>query len=55
MKIKREGESFSELFDRIAEDRDPLATLQELRGRVEFKDKKKMLAEIYAERAERRL
>ena len=55
LKIKREGESFSELFDRIAEDRDPLATLEELRGRVEFKDKKKMLAEIYAERAERRL
>ncbi len=55
LKIKREGESFSELFDRIAEGRDPVETLESLRGCIDFKDKEKMLAEIYAERAEHRL
>ena len=55
LKIKREGESFSELFDRIAEDKDPLKTLGRLRGCVEFKEKEKMLAEIRTARAERRL
>lgn len=53
--IKREGESFSELFDRLAEGANPLETLKELRGCVEFKDKQGMLSEIYAARAERRL
>ena len=55
LKVKREGESFSELFERIAEGMNPLETLKRLRGCVEFKDKEKMLSEIYAVRAERRL
>lgn len=54
-KIKREGESFSELFERLAEGKDPLDTLKELRGCVEFEDKEKLLREIYEARAERRL
>lgn len=53
--IKRENESFSELFDRLVEDRDPLDLLMKLRGHVEFKNKKKMIAEIYNSRAERRI
>jgi len=50
-----EKESFSELFERLAEGVNPVETLKELRGCVKFKDKEKMLSEIYALRAERRL
>jgi len=53
--VKRENESFSELFDRLAEGVSPIETLTKLRGCVEFKDKEKMLSEIHALRAERRL
>jgi len=54
LKIKREDESFSELFERLAEDANPVDTLKRLRGCVEFRDKERMLGEIYAVRAERR-
>ncbi|MFQ5911309.1 MAG: antitoxin VapB family protein [Thermoplasmata archaeon] len=53
--IKREGESFSELFERLAEDMNPRDTLKKLSGCVEFEDKEKMLSEIYGKRGERRL
>ena len=53
--IKRENESFSKLFERLVEGSSPLETLTTLRGCVEFKDKEKMLSEIHALRAERRL
>jgi len=53
--VKRKGESFSELFERLLEGVNPLETLTKLRGCVEFKDKEKMLSEIHASRAERRL
>jgi hypothetical protein len=43
-----------ELFDRLAESKDPLETLSKLRGSVEFRKKKEMLSEIYSSRAERR-
>jgi predicted CopG family antitoxin len=52
--IKREDESFSELFDRLAECQDSRRTLIKLRGSVEFRDKDKMLSELYSSRAERR-
>jgi predicted CopG family antitoxin len=55
LKIKHEGESFSELFERLVEDTSSIETLKRLRGCVEFKDKDKMLSEIYEGRAERRL
>lgn len=55
LKVKREGESFSELFERLIEGMDPLETLKKLRGCVEFRDKGKMLSEIYAKRGERRV
>ena len=55
LKIKREDESFSELFERLAEGMSPLETLKRLRGCVEFRDKEEMLSEIYAVRADRRL
>ena len=53
--VKRENESFSRLFERLVEGMSPLETLKRLRGCVEFKDKEKMLSEIHALRAERRL
>jgi len=52
--IKREGESFSELFDRLAEGPNPLKTLRGLRGCVEFREKERMLEELSEARAERR-
>ena len=52
--IKKKDESFSELFDRLAEIKDPLETLSKLRASVEFRKKKEMLSEIYSSRAERR-
>ena len=52
--VKRKDESFSELFERLAEGMNPLETLTKLRGRVEFKEKEKMLSELYALRTERR-
>ena len=55
LKIKRENESFSELFERLAEGVNPVETLKGLRGCVEFRDNEKMLSEIYALRAECRL
>jgi predicted CopG family antitoxin len=54
LKIKREDESFSELFERLAEGANPLDTLKKLRGCVEFRDKERMFSEIYDVRAERR-
>jgi predicted CopG family antitoxin len=52
--VKKKDESFSELFDRLAESKDPLETLSKLRASVEFRKKKEMLSEIYSSRAERR-
>lgn len=52
--VKRKNESFSELFERLVNGTGSLETLSRLRGTVEFKDKRKMLAEIEALRSERR-
>jgi len=53
--VKREGESFSDLLNRLVEGMDPVDTLLKLRGCVEFTDKERLLSEIYMLRAERRL
>jgi len=53
--VKGKDESFSELFERLVEGMNPLETLMKLRGCVEFRKKEKMLMEINALRAERRL
>lgn len=57
LEIKHEGESFSELFERLIENADlnSLKVLRKLRGCVEFRNKEKLLKEIYSARAERRL
>ena len=54
LKVKREDESFSELFERLAEGIDPLKTLKMMRGCVEFGDKEAMLSEISLLRTEHR-
>jgi len=55
--VKGEDESFSELFERLVEGVDPIKTLKRLRGTIEFQsgEKEKLLAEVRARRAERRL
>jgi len=53
--VKEKKESFSELFERLVEGMNPVETLKKLRGCVEFKDKEKILSEIYASRTERRI
>lgn len=53
--VKGKDESFSKLFDRLLDGTGSLESLKRLRGSVEFVDKKKMLREIEASRAERRI
>lgn len=57
MTVKRNGESFSELFDRLAECQDSRQTLTKLRASVEFEkeEKEQILSEISKKRAERRI
>ena len=52
--VKRKDESFNELFDRLAENKDPLETLTKLRMKVEFREKEKMLSELHFSRAKQR-
>jgi predicted CopG family antitoxin len=52
--LKRENESFSDLFERLVECQDSRQLLVRLKGTVDFKDKAQMLSEIYDSRAERR-
>lgn len=52
--LKRADESFSDLFERLAECQDSRQLLLRLRGTVDFKDKDQLISEIYAKRAERR-
>jgi predicted CopG family antitoxin len=56
MVMKREDESFSDLFDRLAECQDPRQILTKLRAPVEFEteEKEQMLSEISKKRAEKR-
>ncbi|OYT27542.1 MAG: hypothetical protein B6U97_01215 [Candidatus Altiarchaeales archaeon ex4484_96] len=52
--IKGEGESFTELLDRLASEND-LLLLKKLRATAEFKNKEAMLEEIYETRSESRI
>jgi len=51
--IKEEGESFSELFERLLKNVNSIETLKKLRGCVEFRER--LLFKIKASRAERRI
>ena len=54
MTVKRKGESFSELFDRLAECQDSREILTKLRASVDFENKEELLSDISKKRAERR-
>lgn len=56
LSVKRKGESFSELFDRLTECKDPQDTLKKLRATVEFAEgeREEILVELHSKRAERR-
>ena len=53
--VKGKDESFSELLEKLAEGTKSVEVLASLRARVEFRDKARMLAELSAARAERRI
>ena len=55
IKLKKEDESFSELFERLMNLTRPIDVLAKLKGSVEFKNKRKIVSEIYAKRAEVRI
>jgi predicted CopG family antitoxin len=50
--IKRESESFSDLFERLSKNN--IVTLRKLRGCVEFENKEQMLRDIHKKRNEKR-
>ncbi len=52
IRIKKENESFSELFERLAEMLAPTDALLKLRGSMEFANKDRMLSEILSKRSE---
>ena len=54
IKIKKENESFSELFERLIKSATPIDILRKMRGSIEFKDKRKMISDIYLKRTEMR-
>ena len=53
--LKREGESFSDLLEGLAENRDPHETLKNLRGSMKFERKEEILSEIDKKRKEKRI
>ncbi|MEM3178021.1 MAG: antitoxin VapB family protein [Candidatus Micrarchaeaceae archaeon] len=54
VKVKKSDESFSELFERLLKMASPVDILTRIKGSVEFKNKRKMLSELYAKRSEMR-
>jgi predicted CopG family antitoxin len=54
LSLKRGGESFSDLFERLAEGVDPLEVINRLRGSVDLPEREAILAEVQSKRAERR-
>lgn len=54
LKIKREDESFSDLFMRLSEEENTLRLLERLRGSIDLPEADEILEEIYEKRVERR-
>lgn len=52
LSVKRENESFSDLFERLTKKN--LATLKKLRGCTDFKEKDRMIKDLYKKREEKR-
>lgn len=55
IKVKKEDESFSDLFERLIKSATPIEILTRIRGSVKFSNKKKMLSEMYNKRDEMRI
>lgn len=51
MKVKGEDESFSDLFERFLGQIRAITVLERLKGTMKFKNKDKMLSEIYSKRS----
>jgi predicted CopG family antitoxin len=54
LSLKRSSESFSDLFERLADGVDPLEVVRHLRGSVDLPERETILTEIQLKRAERR-
>ena len=54
IKIKRENESFSDLFMRLSEEENTLMLLERLRGSIDLPEADEIIEEIYEKRVERR-
>lgn len=54
VKVKKRDESFSDLFERLVKLANPIDVLVKIRGSVEFRNKRKMLSDLYAKRSEAR-
>lgn len=54
IKIKRENESFSDLFMRLSEEENTLMLLESLRGSIDLPEADEIIEEIYQKRVERR-
>ena len=52
--IKREDESFSDLFMRLSEEQDTMRLLERLRGTVDIPDTEQLMADVRTRRAEKR-
>lgn len=54
LKIKREDESFSDLFLRLSEEENTFRLLERLRGSIDLPEADEITEEIYQKRVERR-
>ena len=54
LKLKRKGESFSDLLLRLAKKGRHIDILEEIVGTVEWEDKEKLINDIYSKRFEKR-
>ena len=55
IKVKKDDESFSDLFERLITSASPLEILAKIHGSVEFKNRSKMISDINSKRAEMRV
>lgn len=51
VKVKKKEESFSDLFERLLNQARAMDILAKLKGSMTFKDKEKMVSEIYSKRS----
>jgi len=54
LRFKRADESFSKLLERLVEEKNSFDIIVKLKDSVDWKDKEKLVGEIYSKRFERR-